>query len=46
MDCLHQKGFSSDPVGKAESAVFTEEGLLESERLLKTLFGKTDSRVA
>ena len=27
MDRLHQKGFISDPVGKAKSVVFTEEGL-------------------
>lgn len=36
---LHEKGFISDPVGKAKSIVFTEEGLAESERLLEELFG-------
>lgn len=36
---LHEKGLISDPVGKAKSVVFTEEGLRESERLLVRLFG-------
>jgi hypothetical protein len=36
---LHEKGYISDPVGKAKSVVFTEEGLAESERLLDELFG-------
>jgi hypothetical protein len=40
MQRLHEKGFISDPVGKAKSVVFTEEGLQESERLLYELFGK------
>jgi hypothetical protein len=35
---LHAKGYISDPVGKAKSVVFTEEGLAESERLLQELF--------
>ena len=38
MDRLHRKGFISDPVGKAKSVVFTEEGLRESERLFRELF--------
>jgi len=37
---LHQKGFISNPVGKPRSVLFTEEGLLESERLLGALFGR------
>ena len=37
---LHQKGFISDPVGKAKSVVFTEVGFRESERLLYDLFGR------
>lgn len=37
---LHEKGYISDPVGKAKSVTFTEEGLRESERLLKALFGE------
>lgn len=33
MDRLHKKGLISDPVGKAKSVVFTEEGLRAAERL-------------
>jgi hypothetical protein len=40
MNRLHDKGFISDPVGKAKSVVLTETGLLESERLFKKLFAK------
>ena len=39
MTRLHQQWFISDPIGKAKSVTFTEEGLRESERLLQTLFG-------
>ena len=35
---LHEKGFISDPRGKAKSIVFTEEGLRQAERLLEKLF--------
>ena len=35
---LHEKGFISNPRGKAKSIVFTEEGLLEARRLLEELF--------
>ncbi len=35
---LHQKGYITDPVGKAKSVVLTEEGLKESQRLFKALF--------
>ena len=38
MDRLHQKGLISDPVSKAKSVVFTEEGLREAERLFRELF--------
>jgi hypothetical protein len=38
MDRLHGKGPISDPVGKAKSVVFTEEGLREAERLFRELF--------
>ncbi len=38
MGRLHQKGYITDPVGKAKSVLFTEEGLWESERLLHALF--------
>ena len=40
MNRLHDKGFISDPRGKAKSVVFTEEGLVEAERLLEELFSK------
>jgi len=40
MNRLHQKGFISNPVGRAKSVVLTEEGLRESERLLQKLFGE------
>lgn len=38
MDRLHEKGLISDPVGKAKSVAFTEEGLREAERLFRQLF--------
>ena len=38
MNRLHEKGFISDPRGKAKSVVFTEKGLNEAERSLKKLF--------
>jgi Domain of unknown function (DUF6429) len=42
MNRLHEKGYISDPVGKARSVVLTEEGLKASERLFKKLFGKVE----
>jgi len=39
---LHEKGLITDPVGKAKSVTFTEQGLRESERLLSALFGEPD----
>jgi hypothetical protein len=38
MERLHSKGFISDPVGKAKSVVFTDEGLRQSEALFRKLF--------
>jgi hypothetical protein len=38
MNRLHDKGFISDPRGKAKSVVFTETGLSEARRLLDALF--------
>ena len=35
---LYEKGFISNPHGKAKSVVFTEKGLIEAERLLEKLF--------
>ncbi len=40
MNRLHEKGYISDPVGKAKSVALTDEGLRESERLFKKLFSK------
>jgi hypothetical protein len=41
MSRLHEKGFISDPVGKAKSVIFTEEGLAESRRLFEEMFSIT-----
>ena len=38
MNRLHEKGFISDPRGRAKSVVFTEEGLAEARKLLEELF--------
>ena len=38
MSRLHAKGYISDPVRKAKSVAFTEDGLRESERLFTKLF--------
>ncbi|HME63231.1 MAG TPA: DUF6429 family protein [Candidatus Binatia bacterium] len=35
---LHEKGFITNPRGKAKSVVFTEEGLTEARRLLEETF--------
>jgi hypothetical protein len=40
MNRLHDKGYISDPVSKAKSVVFTEQGEREAERLFYELFGK------
>jgi len=40
MNRLHEKGFISNPVGKAKSVVLTERGLRESERVFHKLFAK------
>lgn len=38
MDRLHEKGFISDPVSKAKSVMFTEEGLQQAEKLFQKMF--------
>ena len=38
LDRLHRKGMISNPVGKAKSVAFTEEGRREAERLFRALF--------
>lgn len=35
---LHGKGYISNPVNKAKSVAFIDEGLRESERLFRKLF--------
>ncbi|MDD5250143.1 MAG: DUF6429 family protein [Rhodocyclaceae bacterium] len=40
---LHEKGYITDPVGKAKAVTLTEDGLRESERLVETLFGGPDA---
>ncbi len=40
MNRLHAKGYISNPVGKAKSVAFTEEGLSHAESLFKKLFLK------
>ncbi len=41
MERLHAKGFISNPIGKAKSVVFSEEGLQRSEALFRKLFQKS-----
>jgi hypothetical protein len=43
MNRLHEKGYISDPRGKAKSIVFTEEGIQEAERLLRKMFSEDSS---
>jgi Domain of unknown function (DUF6429) len=40
MNRLHDKGYITDPRGKARSVVFTDEGFERAKRLLEELFGK------
>jgi hypothetical protein len=40
MERLHAKGFISNPIGKAKSVVFSEQGLRQSEALFHKLFRK------
>ena len=40
MNRLYEKGYITNPVGKAKSVAFTERGLRDSERMLKALFGE------
>ena len=42
MGRLHEKGLISDPVGKAKSVVFSEEGLRRSEALFQEMFCRQD----
>lgn len=40
MNRLHDKGMIGDPVGKAKSVVFTDEGLRRSQELFEKMFTK------
>jgi hypothetical protein len=40
LDRLYRKGMIDNPVGKAKSVVLTDEGLSESQRLFRKLFGR------
>src|SRR5712691_8188780 len=40
MNRLHEQGYITDPRGKAQSVVFTEEGYERAKRLLKELFSR------
>lgn len=42
MGRLHAAGLISDPVGKAKSVVFSDQGLRRAEALLHSLFGAND----
>jgi hypothetical protein len=42
MNRLYEKGFFSNPVGKAKSVALTDKGLQESERLFSKLFVKRE----
>ena len=37
---LHEKGYITDPRGRAKSVILTDEGLKHSKRMLEELFGK------
>jgi hypothetical protein len=40
MDRLHEKGYITDPKGKAKAVVMTEEGLARAQRLLEERVGQ------
>ena len=40
MNRLHEKGFISNPIGKAKSVVLTDEGIERSEQLFRAIFCK------
>jgi Domain of unknown function (DUF6429) len=39
---LHEKGYIGNPVSKAKSVAFTEEGKAKAEELFRKLFGKAE----
>jgi len=40
MHRLHEKGYISNPIGKAKSVAMTEEGFLKAKELFERHFGK------
>ena len=44
MERLHAKGLISDPVGRAKSVLFSQEGLRLAEELSRTLFERKSSK--
>jgi hypothetical protein len=40
---LHEKGMISNPVSKAKSVVFTDEGEREAQRLFHQMFGRDEN---
>lgn len=40
MNRLHEKGYISDPVGKAKSVAMSEEGFRKAKELFERHFGK------
>src|SRR4030066_2272182 len=40
MNRLHEKGYISNPIGKAKSVGMTEEGFLKAKELFERHFGK------
>jgi hypothetical protein len=46
MNRLYEKGYISDPRGKAKSIVFTEQGRRQAERLLERLFSEDNAATA
>jgi hypothetical protein len=46
MNRLHEKGFICDPVNKAKSVTFTDEGLRRSEELFRRFFTVEATRLS
>jgi hypothetical protein len=44
MNRLHEKGFISDPKGRAKSVVLSEEGFRKAEELFHRFFGREDPK--
>ncbi len=42
LDRLHKKGLISNPIGKAKSVAFTQDGLDQAEHLFHKLFKTVD----